>query len=62
MEKETYQQKAGLNFEQEADFDDRRCSDRRKEPGEGYTYISTVGWICRREQCRRRDDPYDYKS
>jgi hypothetical protein len=34
----------------------RHGTDRRKAPACGYTYISTVGWICRREQSRRRDD------
>ena len=48
-----------LNFEECDDSSDRRCIDRRKSPGEGFTYVSTVGWICRREQCRRRDDPFD---
>jgi hypothetical protein len=33
--------------------------ERRAEPACGFTFISTVGWICRREQFRRKDDP-DY--
>ena len=42
----------------QADFDacDRRSIDRRKCDCEGYTYISTVGWICRRERSRRKCD------
>jgi hypothetical protein len=39
----------------------RNGTDRRKAPACGFTYISTVGWICRREQFRREDDP-DYFS
>jgi hypothetical protein len=35
----------------------RNGSDRRKAPACGFTYISSVGWICRREQFRRKDDP-----
>jgi hypothetical protein len=35
---------------------DRRHKDRRKQTGEGYTYISMVGWICRREHRRRNCD------
>ena len=37
---------------------DRRCkdSDRRKLSSRGFAHISVVGWICRREQCRRKDD------
>ena len=33
-----------------------REGDRRKVPSKGFAYISVVGWICRREQCRRKDD------
>ena len=37
---------------------DRRSKDgeRRKVPSRGFANISVVGWICRREQCRRKDD------
>lgn len=28
--------------------------ERRQNSREGFTYISTVGWICRREQFRRK--------
>lgn len=35
----------------------RNGRERRKEPACGFTYISTVGWICRREQLRRENDP-----
>ena len=51
-----------LNFGQIPDSDNRRFDDRRKEPKEGFTYVSTVGWICRREQCRRKDDPFECNS
>ena len=37
-------------------FDERCGYDRRKAPSEGYAYVSTVGWICRREHHRRNDD------
>ncbi len=38
-------------------FLDERCGcDRRKTSSPGYTYVSTVGWICRRENCRRNND------
>ena len=36
----------------------KREVDRRKEPSKGYTYITTVGWICRREKVRRKDDRF----
>jgi hypothetical protein len=35
---------------------DRRLNDRRRQTCEGYTYISMVGWICRRERRRRNCD------
>jgi hypothetical protein len=38
-------------------IDKRTATDRRKKPARGFMYISTVGWICRREQIRREDDP-----
>jgi hypothetical protein len=34
----------------------RTGAERRKASARGFTYISTVGWICRREQSRRKDD------
>ena len=34
----------------------RRRSERRKVKSKGLTYISIVGWICRREGCRRKED------
>ena len=44
-----------LDFEKEVHHEDQREKDRREKPCEGYTYISTVGWICRRERFRRKD-------
>jgi hypothetical protein len=35
----------------------RREADRRREESCGFACISTVGWICRRERTRRKDDP-----
>lgn len=32
----------------------RTGGERRKETCEGFTYVSTVGWICRREKSRRQ--------
>ena len=36
-----------------------RNEDRRKLPSKGFTRIPVVGWICRRERCRRKDDKPD---
>ena len=44
-----------LNFEQSHYFKNRLREDRRREPSEGFVYMSTVGWICRREKIRRKN-------
>ncbi len=36
----------------------RREEQRRREESAGFAYISTVGWICRREKTRRKDDEF----
>ena len=36
----------------------QRKQDRRKKASQGFTYISMVGWICRREKIRRKDEPF----
>lgn len=35
---------------------DHRNGERRKIPAQGFAYVSVVGWICRRERCRRRGE------
>jgi tetratricopeptide (TPR) repeat protein len=47
-------QKTQLNLEY------RQEQDRRREPDEGFYYISSVGWIDRRERLRRKDDPFNF--
>jgi hypothetical protein len=37
---------------------ERRDCERRKLESKGYTYISMVGWMDRREHKRRTDDCY----
>ena len=37
---------------------DHRKGDRRKCAGKGYTYITMVGWMCRREKVRRNQDKF----
>lgn len=37
---------------------ERRLRDRRDNSDSGYFYISTVGWIDRRENSRRATDGY----
>lgn len=48
-------QETKSDFDQAVHHDDHREKDRRKESSEGYLYISTVGWICRRERFRQMD-------
>jgi len=38
--------------------ENQREADRRKEACQGFTYVSTVGWICRREGIRRKDSEW----
>jgi hypothetical protein len=38
-------------------LENRQEQDRRNEPSKGFAYITTVGWIDRREKTRREDDP-----
>lgn len=44
-----------FEVKQDLYHEDQREKDRRQEACEGYCYISTVGWICRRERFRRRN-------
>ena len=45
---------------QSMDLEQREMKNRRCEPSDGFTYISTVGMIDRRERIRRKDDPFDF--
>lgn len=38
--------------------DNRRHEERRKKYGKGYIYLSMVGWYCRRERNRRKNDSF----
>ena len=62
MQNKEYYNEAQVNFEPEPDPGNRRNVERRKDTAEGFSYVSTVGWICRREQCRRKDDPFDFNT
>jgi hypothetical protein len=46
-------------YNEESNGSNRRLKERRKKPSKGYTYISIVGWIDRREKIRRQDDGWD---
>jgi hypothetical protein len=40
-----------------AEMERRKCAERRRTHAPGFMFISTVGWICRREARRRDTDP-----
>ena len=48
----------GNDSSEKSDELHRREEQRRSEESSGFTYISTVGWICRREKIRRKDDEF----
>lgn len=56
MEPDKCNQSPQATFQKNMELVNRRSEDRRTNECEGYTYISTVGWICRREKCRRKND------
>lgn len=49
-----------LNLQQDPHSENRWEADRRRKPGKGFAYISTVGWMDRRERLRRKDDAYHF--
>jgi hypothetical protein len=51
---------ARINLEQGHHLENRLEKDRRRKPSKGFTYISSVGWIDRREKLRRKNDPYNF--
>jgi hypothetical protein len=52
------QREKGISKTQSTQIHEKRyAEERRKEPSCGFTCITMVGWICRREQVRRKDDP-----
>ncbi len=56
MQDKDYNERHSTHMFPSMDDLDRRLNDRRKHTSEGYTYISMVGWICRREHRRRSCD------
>jgi hypothetical protein len=46
----------GRTWPPASEGDRRHWIERRQRQCRGYAYITTVGWICRREQCRRKID------
>lgn len=59
--KETHKPKhVQFSFDPAHKLESRLDDDRRTEPSKGFTYISSVGWIDRREKLRRKDDRFDF--
>jgi hypothetical protein len=56
MTDETMIKKESPKDKRPAVASDHRNKERRTLPAQGFAYISVVGWICRRERCRRRGD------
>jgi hypothetical protein len=48
------------NLNREDNLKERRSEDRRRLSSEGFTRISIVGWICRRERTRRESDEFQW--
>ena len=48
------------NLERHHSLDSRWGEERRKEQSDGFIYISSVGWIDRRENLRRKDDTCNF--
>jgi hypothetical protein len=57
MEPKQLNERPQARYQEDTEILDRRYEDRRKENCNGYTYISMVGWICRREKNRRKLKP-----
>ncbi len=54
----SYKNPVGVRKERNT-VDRRAFYDRRTRKSRGSAYISIVGWICRREQTRRKNDQFD---
>jgi|GEM_PF-1438374 len=56
MEEKEFNKESSVQYRQSMDPCDKRFNDRRQNTCEGFTYVSMVGWICRREQERRKNN------
>ncbi len=45
-------------FPREIATKEYRVGERREQDCPGFTYVSIVGWICRREKVRRKNDNF----
>lgn len=58
MNKQQEEQQRRVNASGTATDNCQRKSERRHRECEGYCYIEMVGWMDRREKCRRDDDRF----
>ena len=58
MQKKEHSHKQKYDFSKEKITNKYRICDRREKDCPGITYIPLVGWICRREKTRRKDDNF----
>lgn len=56
MRKNVKKQRCSTQSKEEFIAENRRNKDRRLCEKKGFTYIPVVGWMCRREKTRRKDD------
>ena len=56
MKDQREEQQRRENETRPVEDDNQRKIKRRERECEGYTYIEMVGWMDRREKCRREDD------
>jgi hypothetical protein len=57
----TNKNRSNSNHYCEHNLKERRTEDRRRQPSQGFTRISIVGWICRRERTRREGDEFKWE-
>jgi hypothetical protein len=58
MEEKEKSNKQNHGFQKEIATKDYRIRERREKDCPGFTYVSIVGWICRRENVRRKNDKF----
>jgi len=60
MQTEEQSHKQEYTFSQDKIANEQRIRDRREKDSPGFAHITIVGWICRREKIRRKDDNFSF--
>jgi len=58
MQKKEKSNNQNHGFSKEITTNEHRIRERREKDCPGFTYVTTVGWICRRENVRRKNDNF----